>query len=80
MGGLTIGTAYKDAGAGTANNVLVVAAKYAFESGAVKGTIHYGSNNIGGTTAGAASLNSSSMALVFQQVHSELLLLKQKAM
>ena len=65
MGGLTIGATYRDAGSGTANNddETVVAAKYAFESGAVKGTIHYGSNNIGGTTAGAASLNSDSMAL-----------------
>ena len=65
MGGLTIGASYKDAGAGTANNddETVVAAKYAFESGAVKGTLHYGSNNIGGTTAGAGSLNSTSMAI-----------------
>jgi len=65
MGGLTIGATYRDAGSGTANNddETVVAAKYAFTSGAVSGSIHYGSNNIGGTTAGAASLNSSSMAL-----------------
>ena len=65
MGGLTVGATYRDAGSGTANNddETVVAAKYAFESGAVKGSIHYGSNNIGGTTAGAASKNSSSMAL-----------------
>ena len=65
MGGLTIGATYRDAGSGTANNddETVVAGKYAFESGAVKGTIHYGTNNIGGTTAGAASRNSSSMAL-----------------
>jgi hypothetical protein len=65
MGGLTIGATYRDAGSGTANNddETVVAAKYAFESGAVKGTLHYGSNNIGGTTAGAGSLNSNSMAI-----------------
>ncbi len=65
MGGLTIGASYRDAGAGTANNddETVVAAKYAFESGAVKGSLHYGTNNIGGTTAGAGSLNSSSMGL-----------------
>ena len=65
MGGLTIGATYRDAGSGTANNddETVVAAKYAFESGAVKGSIHYGTNNIGGTTAAAASRNSSSMAL-----------------
>lgn len=65
MGGLTIGATYRDAGSGTNNNddETVVAGKYAFESGAVKGSIHYGVNNIGGTTAGAGSLNSSSMAL-----------------
>ena len=65
MGGLTIGATYQDSGAGTGDNAdeTVVAAKYAFTSGAVSGSIHYGSNNIGGTTAGAASLNSSSMAL-----------------
>ena len=65
MGGLTVGATYRDAGSGTANNddETVVAAKYAFTSGAVKGAIHYGTNNIGGTTQGAGSLNSNSMAL-----------------
>ena len=65
MGGLTVGASYLDAGAGTADNgdMTVVAGKYSFESGAVKGSIHYGVNNIGGATAGAGSKNSNSMAL-----------------
>jgi hypothetical protein len=65
MGGLTIGATYKDAGSDASSNAdeTVVAAKYAFESGAVKGSIHYGNNNISGATAGAASTNSDSMAI-----------------
>ena len=65
MGGLTIGATYKDAGSGVSDNAdeTVVAAKYAFESGAVKGSLHYGNNNISGATAGAASTNSDSMAI-----------------
>ncbi len=65
MGGLTVGATYKDAGSGASDNAdeTVVAAKYAFESGAVKGSIHYGNNNISGATAGAASTNSDSMAI-----------------
>ena len=65
MGGLTIGASFKDAGSGTSDNAdeTVVAAKYDFESGAVKGSIHYGVNNISGATAGAASTNSNSMAI-----------------
>jgi len=65
MGGLTIGASYRDAGSGAANNddETVVAAKYAFESGAVKGTIHYGTNSIGGANVGDGSLNDNSMAL-----------------
>ena len=65
MGGLTIGATYQDSGAGTANNndETVVAAKYEFESGAVKGSIHYGTNSIGGATAGAGSKDDNSMAL-----------------
>ena len=65
MGGLTIGASYLDAGTGTGDNadMTVVAGKYDFESGAVKGSIHYGVNNIGGATAGAGSRNSNSMAL-----------------
>ena len=65
MGGLTVGATYKDAGSGASDNAdeTVIAAKYAFESGAVKGSIHYGNNNISGATAGAASTNSDSMAI-----------------
>jgi len=65
MGGLTIGASFKDAGSGTSDNAdeTVVAAVYAFESGEVKGSIHYGVNNISGATAGAASTNSNSMAI-----------------
>ena len=65
MGGLTIGASYLDAGAGTGDNgdMTVVAAKYDFESGAVKGSLHYGVNNIGGATTGAGSKNSNSMAI-----------------
>ena len=65
MGGLTIGASYLDAGSGASDNadMTVVAGKYAFESGAVKGTLHYGVNSIGGATAGAGSKNSSSMAI-----------------
>ena len=65
MGGLTVGASFKDAGSGASDNAdeTVVAAKYQFESGAVKGAIHYGVNNISGATAGAASTNSNSMAL-----------------
>ena len=65
MGGLTIGASFKDAGSGASDNAdeTVLAAKYDFESGAVKGSIHYGVNNISGATAGAASTNSNSMAI-----------------
>lgn len=65
MGGLTIGASYADAGSGASDNAdeSVVAAMYSFESGAVKGTIHYGQNSISGATVGAASLDSNSMAL-----------------
>jgi len=65
MGGLTIGASYLDAGSGTSDNAdkTVVAAKYDFASGDVKGSIHYGAMNTGGATAGAASTNSNSMAI-----------------
>jgi len=65
MGGLTLGASYKDAGDGAANNAdeTVFAAKYAFTSGNVKGSIHYGNNSIGGANAGDGSTNSTSMGL-----------------
>jgi outer membrane protein OmpU len=65
MGGLSIGVSYKDAGDTTAANAdeTAVGVKYAFESGAVKGSIHYGNNSISGATAGAGSKNSDTMAI-----------------
>ena len=65
MGGLTIGASYYDAGQGAAENgdITVVGAKYAFTSGAVKGSLHYGSSNTGGANTGDTSLNSNSMGI-----------------
>jgi hypothetical protein len=65
MGGLSVGVSYKDAGDGAADNAdeTVVGVKYAFSSGAVKGTLHYGNNTIGGANAGDGSTNSTSMAI-----------------
>jgi hypothetical protein len=65
MSGLSVGVSYADAGAGAAQNAdqTTVGVKYAFESGAVNGSIHYGSNNISGASAGDPSLNSNSVAL-----------------
>ena len=65
MGGLTIGASYMDNGQGAAENGdrTVVAAKYAFSSGAAKGTIHYGNANTGGASTGDSSLNSNSMGI-----------------
>jgi len=65
MGGLTIGASYMDAGQGASENadVTTVGARYAFESGAVNGSIHYGNSNKGGASAGDSSLNTDSMGL-----------------
>ena len=65
MGGLTVGVSYKDAGAGAAENAdeTVVAAKYDFTSGAVKGSIHAGHNSISGASAGDGSMNSQSLGI-----------------
>jgi len=65
MGGLTVGASYADAGTGAAANAdqTVVAAKYEFESGAVKGSLHYGNMGMSGASAGDSSLNSSSMGI-----------------
>jgi len=65
MGGLQVGVSYADAGATASQNgdQTVVGASYEFESGAVKGTIHYGNANKSGATSGAGSLNSNSMAI-----------------
>jgi len=65
MGGLTIGASYMDAGDSAAANgdMTVIGAKYAFTSGAVKGSLHFGSSNTGGASAGNSSLNSNSMGV-----------------
>jgi hypothetical protein len=65
IGGLTVGASFKDAGDGATENAdeTVIAAKYEFESGAVKGSLHYANNSISGATAGAGSINSSAMGL-----------------
>ena len=65
MGGLSLGVSYKDAGDTAAANAdeTVIGAKYAFESGAVKGTLHYANSNVGGASAGDGSLNSDSMGI-----------------
>jgi outer membrane protein OmpU len=65
LGGLQVGVSYADAGAKAAQNgdTTVVGATYEFESGAVKGTLHYGNANISGASAGDGSRNSNSMAI-----------------
>ena len=65
IGGLTVGASFKDAGDGASENAdeTVVAAKYEFESGAVKGSLHYANNSISGATSGASSTNSSAMGI-----------------
>jgi hypothetical protein len=65
MGGLTVGVSHADGGAGSSDNddMTVVAAKYAFTSGAVTGTIHYGNMNKDNTTVGGGDLNSDTMAI-----------------
>jgi hypothetical protein len=65
IGGLTVGASFKDAGDGATENAdeTVIAAKYEFESGAVKGSLTYADNSISGATAGASSTNSSAMGI-----------------
>ena len=65
IGGVTFGASYKDAGSGTANNdnETVIAGSYEFTSGDVSGSVVYANNSIDGTTAGAGSLNSTSLGL-----------------
>ena len=65
MGGLTVGVSYKDAGGDATDNAdeTVVAAKYEFTSGAVKGSLHFGHNSISGVSVGDNSLNSQSVAI-----------------
>ena len=65
MGGLSAGFTIRDGGANTAQNddETEIGAKYAFTSGNVEGTLHYGANSQDGTTAGATGLDSSSMGI-----------------
>ena len=65
IGGLSLGVSYMDAGDSTTANgdMTVFGAKYAFESGAVTGTLHYGNASIGGASAGDGSRNSDSMGV-----------------
>jgi hypothetical protein len=65
IGGLTVGASFKDAGDGASENAdeTVIAAKYEFESGAVKGSLTYADNSISGATSGASSTNSSAMGI-----------------
>jgi outer membrane protein OmpU len=65
MGGLTIGASYADGGQGASENddITTVGLKYAFESGAVKGTLHYGQSTIDSTTSGGVSRDSNSIGL-----------------
>tara|TARA_B110000503_G_scaffold29543_1_gene47429 strand:- start:31 stop:1053 length:1023 start_codon:yes stop_codon:yes gene_type:complete len=65
MGGLTLAASYADAGEGASANgdINTYGAKYEFESGAVKGSIHYGAGMVGGATAGAESTDSSSLGI-----------------
>ena len=65
MGGLTIGASYADGGQGATENddIQTMGAKYAFESGAVKGTIHYGTGSIDAGTVGGVSRDSNTMGL-----------------
>ncbi|MDC3116789.1 porin, partial [Alphaproteobacteria bacterium] len=65
MGGLSIGASFADKGSDSNSNAdqTTFAAKYAFTSGEVSGSIHYGNNNVSGATAGASSTNHDSVGL-----------------
>jgi hypothetical protein len=65
MGGLTAGVSYRDGGKNNDMNddVTEFAAKYAFESGGVSGTLHYGQNTKDSTTVGGTDLDASSMGV-----------------
>ena len=65
MGGLSLGVSMMDAGAGKEDNadIAVIAGKYEFESGAVKGSVHYANANAGGYKLGRSSTNSSSIGV-----------------
>jgi hypothetical protein len=65
MGGLSLGVSFADAGdtTGANNDETTIGAKYAFTSGNVKGSLHYGNNSISGATAGAGGMSSTSMGI-----------------
>ena len=65
MGGLSAGISYSDGGdaSNKQSDITTIGAKYAFESGGVNGTIHYGNSNRSGATTGANSVNGDSIAL-----------------
>ena len=65
MGGLTVGASYADAGDASDENAdqTSFGAKYDFESGAVKGSIHLGTNSVSGANAGDSSTNHNSMGI-----------------
>ena len=65
MGGLTVGASYADKGDASDENAdqTSFGAKYDFESGAVKGSLHLGTNSVSGAEAGDASTNHSSIGL-----------------
>jgi len=65
ISGLTAGVSYRDGGKGTSNNddITEVAAKYAFTSGDVNGSLHFGTNTVDSTTVGGTSLDSQSIGL-----------------
>ncbi|MDB9915905.1 porin [Alphaproteobacteria bacterium] len=65
MGGLTLGASFRDAGnmAGENNDETSFAAKYDFDAGEVKGSIHYGQHESDGATAVATSLDGNTMAI-----------------
>jgi len=65
MGGLTAGVTIRDGGTGTAENAdeTEIGATYAFTSGNLSGTLHYGANSEDGATSGATGLDSSSMGI-----------------
>ena len=65
MGGLTIGASYADGGQAATENddITTFGAKYAFTSGAVKGTIHYGQGTYDSASSGGVSRDSNTIGL-----------------
>jgi hypothetical protein len=65
MGGLTAGVSFADRGNAAAqnNDATTLAAKYDFDAGEVKGSIHYGQISEDGTSAAADSIDGNTMAV-----------------